>query len=212
MLDERSAQNISKNIEFCYCYSVTQLYPTLCDLWAAAWTAAHQASLSFTISQSLLKLMSIELVMLSNHLILCHLLLLLHSLFPSIWAFSCESALPIRWPKYWSFSFRISLPMNIWDWFPFRLTGWYPCSPRDSQESSPIPQFKSISSSVFSFLCGPAFTSIDDYWKNHSFDYMDLCWQSDILVFNTLSRFAIVFLPEAIVFWFHGCSHHPQWF
>ena len=74
-------------------------------------TAAHQASLSFTISQSLLKLMSIELVMLSNHLILCRPLLLLPSIFPSIRVFSNVSVLPIRWPKYWSFSFSIS-PSN----------------------------------------------------------------------------------------------------
>ena len=74
--------------------------PTLCD----PWTAACQASLSFTISQSLLKLMSIELVMPSNHLILCHPFFLLPSVFPSIKVFSNELALPIRWPKYWSFS------------------------------------------------------------------------------------------------------------
>ena len=73
------------------------------------WTAAHQDSLSFTISRSLLKLMSIESVMPSNYLILCCLLLLLPSIFPSIRVFSNESALCIRWPKYWSFSFNISL-------------------------------------------------------------------------------------------------------
>ena len=76
-----------------------------------AWTAAQQASLSITNSQSLLKLMSIESVMPSNHLILCHLLLLLSSIFPSISVFSNDSALHIRWPKYWSFGFNIS-PSN----------------------------------------------------------------------------------------------------
>ena len=75
------------------------------------WIAARQASLSFTISQNLLKLMSIELVMLSNHLILCHPLLLPPSIFPSIKVFSNESDLRISWPKYWSFSFSIS-PSN----------------------------------------------------------------------------------------------------
>ena len=75
------------------------------ELFATPWTAARQASLSFTISQSLLKLMSIELVIEPpNHLILCHPLLLLPSIFPSIKVFSNESALLIRWPKYWSFS------------------------------------------------------------------------------------------------------------
>ena len=75
------------------------------------WTAAHHTSLSITNSRSLLKLMSIELVMPSNHLILCHPLLLLPSVFPNIRVFSNESALHIRWPKYWSFSFKIS-PSN----------------------------------------------------------------------------------------------------
>ena len=79
-------------------------------LFATPWTAAHQASLSITNSQSLLKLMSIEAVMPSNHLILCH-PLLLPSVFPSIRVFSNESSLRIRWPKYWSFSFNIS-PSN----------------------------------------------------------------------------------------------------
>ena len=64
------------------------------------------------------------------------------------------------------------LPMNIQDWFPLRLV-WYPCCPRDSQESSPIPHFKSINSSVLSLLYGPALTPIHNYWKNHSFKYVD---------------------------------------
>ena len=81
------------------------------QLFATPWTAAHQASLSFTIFWSLLKLMSIELVMPPNHLILCRLLLLLPSIFPIIRVFSDESALCIRWPKCWSFSFNIS-PSN----------------------------------------------------------------------------------------------------
>ena len=87
--------------------SVAQSCPTLCN----PWTAARQASLSITNSWSLLKLMSIESVMPSNHLILCHPLLLPPSIFPSIRVFLNESALCIRWPKYWSFSFNIS-PSN----------------------------------------------------------------------------------------------------
>ena len=81
------------------------------QLFATLWTATHQASLSFTTSQSLLKHMPTYSVMLSNHFIFCHPLLLLPSIFPSIRAFSSESVLCIRWPKYWSFSFRIS-PSN----------------------------------------------------------------------------------------------------
>ena len=118
------------------------------------WIAARQASLSITNSQSLLRLTFIELVMPSNHLILCR-PLLLPSIFPSIRVFSSESALHIRWPKYWSFSFSISPSSEFrTDFLSDGLVG-FPCSPRDSQESSPTPQFKSISSSTLSFLYGP---------------------------------------------------------
>ena len=96
------------------------------QLFVTPWSAVRQASLSFTISQSLLKLMSIDSMIPSNHLILCGPLLLLLSIFPNIRAFSNESALHIRWPKYWSFSFSIS-PSNEYsglisfriDWFDF---------------------------------------------------------------------------------------------
>ena len=134
------------------------------------WTAACQSSLSFTISLSLLRFMAIESVMPSNRFILCHPLPLLPSVFPSIRVFSSESILCIKWPKYWSFSFNISPPNEIQDWFPLGWTGWISLCPRDSQESSPTPQFKSISSSGLSFLYSPTLTSIRDYWKNHSFD------------------------------------------
>ena len=146
------------------------------------WTAACQVSLSFTISQNLLKLMSIDSVMPSNHLILCHPLLLLLSIFPSIRVFSSESPFCIRWPKYWSFSFNIS-PSNE---EPGLISlGWTgsPCSPRDSQESSPAPQFKSLNISVLSFLYSPTLTSIHDHWKNHTLDKTDLCWQSNVSAF-----------------------------
>ena len=147
-------------------------------LFATPWTTAHQASLFITNSQSLLKLMSIESVMPSNHLILCRPLLFLPSVFPSIRVFSNESVLCIRWPKYWSFSFSIS-PSNEYSRL-ISLTGLISllskglslssCCPRDSQESSPTPQFKSINSSVLNLLYGPTLTSIHDYCKNHSFD------------------------------------------
>ena len=91
-------------------------------LFATPWTAAHQASLSITNSQNLLKLMFTESVMPSNHLILCHPLLLLPSIFPSTRVFSNELALRIRWPKYWSFSFSISL-FNEYSRFPWELIG-----------------------------------------------------------------------------------------
>ena len=90
-------------------------------LFAILWSAALQASLSFTVSQSLLKLMSIELVILSNHLILCRPLLLLPSVFPSIRVFANESPVCIRWPKYWSFSFNISLSSEYSGLISFRM-------------------------------------------------------------------------------------------
>ena len=121
-------------------------------------------------SQNLLKLMFIELVMPSNHLILCHPSLLPPSIFPSSRVFSNESALCIRWPKYWSLSFNISPSMNTQNWSALGWTGWISLQPRDSQESSPIPQFESINFSALSFLYSPTLTSIHDYWKSHSFD------------------------------------------
>ena len=154
------------------------------QLFATPWTAAHQASLSITNSWSLLRLMSIELVMPSNHLILCHPLLLPPSIFPSIRVFSNESALCIRWLKYWSFSFRIS-PSNEYSGFISFKMDWFesPCGPRDSQESSPTPQLESINSLALSFLYGPTLTSIQYYWKNHSSDHRDLCWQINVSTF-----------------------------
>ena len=140
-------------------------------LFATPWTTARQASLFNTNSWSLLRLMSIESVMPSNHLILCHPLLFLPSIFPSIRVFSNESVLRIRWPKYCCFSFSIS-PSNEYsglisfriDWLDFLAVQG------NLQESSPTPQLKSINSSVLSFLYSPALTSIYNYWKNHSFD------------------------------------------
>ena len=95
-----------------------------CSVVGTPWTAACQASLSFTISQSLLKLMSIESVMLPNHLILCCPLLLLPSIFPSIRVFSIESAVCIRWPMYWNFNFSIS-PSNEYSELIFFRIDWF---------------------------------------------------------------------------------------
>ena len=94
------------------------------QLFETPWTAAHQASMSITNSRSLLKLMSVDLVMPSNHLILCLPLLLLPSIFPSIRVFPNESVLPIRWPEYWSFSFSISPSNEYSGLISFRMTGW----------------------------------------------------------------------------------------
>ena len=102
------------------CCSAAQSCPTLA-IW---WTPAHQDSLSFTSYQSLLKLMSIDLVMPSNHLILCHPLLLLPSVFSSIRVFSNESVLHIRWLKYWVSASALVLPMNTQNWSPLGWAGW----------------------------------------------------------------------------------------
>ena len=112
-------------------FSSVQLL-SLVWLFVTPWTAAHQASLSITNSQSLLKLMSIELVMPSSHLILCHLLLLLPSIFPTIRVFSSESVLPIRWPRIGVSASASVLPVNIQAWFPLgggggvgMVSGWF---------------------------------------------------------------------------------------
>ena len=127
------------------------------QLFATPWTAACQASLSITNFWSLLKLMSIESVMPSNHLILCrHLLLLLPSIFPSIRVLSNESTFSMRWPKY--FSFSISSSSEYLGLISFRID-WFVLFDVQGMVKSPAPQFKSIISSVLSFLYGPTLTS-----------------------------------------------------
>ena len=140
-------------------------------LFETPWTVAHQASLSITNSRGLPKLMSIESVMPSHHLILCRPLLLLTSTFCSIRVFSHESVLRIRWTKYWSFSFNISLSNENQGLNSFRMD-WLGllAVQRGSQESSLTPQVKSIDSLALSFLYSPTLTSIHDYWKKHSLD------------------------------------------
>ena len=139
-------------------------------LFSTPWTVAHQGSLSITNSQSLLKLMSTESVMSSNHLILCLSLLLLPSIFPSIRVFSNESVLPIRWPKYWSFSFSISPSNEHSGVISFRKDWLDLPAAQGTLKSSATPQFKSIHSLALSLLYGPTLTSVHDYWGNYSFD------------------------------------------
>ena len=138
-------------------------------LFVTPWTTARQASLSITNSPSLPKLMSIELVMPSNHLIL-HPLLLLPSIFPIIRAFSNESALHIRWPEYWSFNFNISPSNEHSALISFRMDWSDLLAVQVTLESSPTPQFKNINSIALSFLCSPTLASIRDYWKNQNLD------------------------------------------
>ena len=153
--------------------SVQSLSPVW--LFVTPWTVTRQASLFITNSKSLLKFMSVESVMPSNHLILYCPFLLLPSVFCSIRVFSSESVLLIRWPKYQSFSFSISPSKEHSGLISFRIDWFDLCSPRDSQESSSTPKFKRINSSALSFLYGPTLTSIHDDWKNHRLDLMALC-------------------------------------
>ena len=152
---------------------------------ATTWTAACQASLSITNSRSFFKLMSIELVMPSNHLILCCPLLLLHSIFPSVRVFSNESVLRIRWPKDWSFSFSISPSSSECSGLiSFRLD-WLNLLAVQGTLSSLLPHHSSKASIIWhSAFFVVQLTSIHDYWKNPVFDQTDLCWQSNV---STLS-------------------------
>ena len=151
--------------------------------------------------------MSIESVVPLNHLILCHPLLLLPSIFPHIMVFSNESSLHIRWPKYWSFSLSIS-PSNEYSGL---ISFWIDhfCSPRDSQESSPVPQFKSINSSAFNLLNGPTLTTIHDSWKKTALTVWAFVSKVMSLLFNMLSKFVTAFLymsKTLLVLWLQSLS------
>ena len=146
------------------------------QLFTTPWTSGCSASLSFTISLSLLRLMSIESAMPSNHLILSRPLLLSPSVFPSIRVFSNESALCIRWPKNWSFSFSIS-PSNEYSvLISFRID-WYLLVVQGTLKS--LLQHHTLKASILQcsvfFMVQFSHSFIHDYWKNHSFNYADLC-------------------------------------
>ena len=158
----------------CYAYisSVQFSSVALCvRLFATPWIAARQASLSITNSRSLPKLMCIESVMPSSHLILCRPLLLLPSISPSIRVFSNESTLHTRWLKYWHFSFSISPSNEHPGLISFRMD-WLDLLAVHGTLKSLLQHHnsKSINSLVLSFLHSPTLTSIHDYWKNHSLD------------------------------------------
>ena len=149
---------------------------------ATPWTPAGQASLSYTISRSLLRLMFIKSMMPSNHLILCRPFLLLPLIFPSIRVFSNELAHHIKWPKYRSFSIS---PSNAYSWLTSFRIDWFdlPAVQGTPQESSPTSQFKNINSLVLRLFYAPTLISIYDYKKNHNFDSTDLCEPSDVSAF-----------------------------
>ena len=158
------------------------------------WTTACQTSLSLTVSQSLLKFISIKPVMPSNHLILCHPLLLLSSIFPSIRVFSNGSALRIRWPKDWNFSFSIS-PSNEYSGLLSFKIDWFDLLAVQGTLKS-LLQHHSSKASILQdsalFIVQLSYPSIHDYWKNHSFDYTDFVGKVMSLLSNMLSSFAIL--------------------
>ena len=180
-------------------------------LFVTPWTAAaHQAFLSFTISWSLLKLKSIESVMPSNYLILCHTLLLLPSRFPSIRAFSNESALHNRWPKYWSFSFSISPSNDYSGPVSFRMD-WLDLLAVQGTLKSLLQHYSSKESIIWHSaffivqFSHPCMTT----GKTIALTRWTFVGKVISLVFNMLSRFVIAFLPRSkglLISWLHSLS------
>ena len=162
------------------------------------WTSAHQDSLSITNSRSLLKLISIESVMPSNHLILCHPLLLPSSIFPSLRVFSNESALHIRWPKYWSFSFNISFSNEYSGLISFRMD-WLDLL-ADQETLKSFLQYQSSKASIFQHSDFSIFQLSHPYMttgKSIALTRWTFVGKAMSLLFNKLSRLIITFLPKS---------------
>ena len=176
------------------------------QLFVTPWTAARQTSLSITNSQNLPKLMSVELVMLFYHLILCHLLLLLPSIFPSIKAFSNESLLCIRWPKYWSFSFNISPCSEHPGLISFRMDWLDLLTIQGTLESL---QHNSSEASILQ--CSAFFTVqlSHPYMTTGRTTALTFVGKVMSLLFNMLSRLVITFLPRSkhlLISWLQSSS------
>ena len=182
------------------------------QLFATPWIA-RPASLSITNSRSLLKLTFIELVMSSNHLILCHPLLLQPSIFPSICVFSNESALHIRWPKYWSFSFSISPSKEHPGLISFRVDWLDLLAVQRTLKS--LLQHHSLKASIL--LCSAFFIVCLSHpymisGKTIALTRWKFVGKVISLLFKMLFRLVIDFLSRSKHLLFHGCSHHLQWF
>ena len=181
-------------------------------LFATPWTAAYRASLSINNLRSLLKLMSIELMMPSNHLILCCPLFLLPSVFPSIRVFSSESVLHIRWPKYWSFSFSISSFNEYSGLIRFRIDSFDVCAVQGTLKS--LLQHHSWKASVLrcSVFLMVQHIHTDLYMitgKTTALTRWTFVRKVISLLFNMLSRFVIVFLPRSkhlLISWLQSLS------
>ena len=176
------------------------------------WIAARQISLSFTISQSLLKLMSLESGMPSNHCIFCCTILLLPSVLPSITVFFLWVSSSHHVAKVLEFQFQHQSFLWVFGVdFLLHWLVWSPWCPRDSQESSPTPEFENSNSSAFSLLYSLTLKCIHDYWKNYSFDYMDFFGKVMSLLLNTLSTLVIAIIPRNKCLSYHSCHHHLQY-
>ena len=183
------------------------------QLFATPWIAARQASLSITNPRSLLKLMSIELVMPSNHLILCRPLLLLPSIFPSITVFSNESALRIRWPKYWSFTLRIRPSNEHPGLIPFRMD-WLDLLAVQGTLKSLLQHH----SSKASILRPSAFFTVQlshpymTTGKTIALTRQTFVGKVMSLLLNMLSRLVVTFLPRSKLLLISWLQYHLQWF
>ena len=198
----------NSEIDLCQFSSIQSLSHV--QLFGTLWTAARQASLSITNSQSLLKLMSITLVMSSNHVILCHSLLLPLSIFPSIRVFSNESVLPIRWPKYWSFSFSISPSNEYSELISFRMD-WLDLL----AVQGTLKSFLQHHSSKASILWCSAFFIVQllhpymTTGKTKALTRWTFVGKVMSLLFNMLSGFVIAFLPKSkclLISWLQSLS------
>ena len=205
----KSLKILCKLLFFSYQFSSVQLFSHI-RLVVTPWTAACQASLSITNSWNLRKLKSIESVMPSNHIILCHPLLLLPSIFPSIRVFLNEPVLCIMWPKYWSISFSIS-PCNEYSGLiSFRMDWLDLLAVQGSLKS--LLQHHSSKASILqhsAFFIVPTLTSIHDYWKTIALTRWAFVGKVMSLLFNMLSRFVITFLPRSkslLVSWLQSPS------
>ena len=191
--------------------SVSQFSRSVMSDSVTSWTAAYQASLSFTISQSLLKLMFIKSMMPFNHLILCCPLLLLPSIFPSIRVFSNESVLCIRWPKYWSFSFTISPSNEYSGLISFRMDWLDLLAVQGTLKS--LPQHHSLRASILRCSASFRVQLLHPYMttgKNIALTRWTFVGKVMSLLFNMLSRLVIAFLPRSKRLLISWHSHHLQ--
>ena len=172
-------------------------------LFATPWTAADQASLSFTISWILLKFISIELMMPSSHLVLCHPFLLMPSIFPSISLFLWVSSLN-QIAKDGTSTLALVLPADIQGWFPLGLPGLIALQSKTLSRIFSSTSLKALVLWRSAFFYGPTLTSVYDYWKSIALTIRTVVGKVMSLLFNTLSRFLRAFLPRSKNLLLHG--------